>query len=275
VTTQPVSVQLGPVPETLLWTLWHRAVEARRRDTVLRDPLAVELVGRIDFPFEERFGDGRGLSQWQALRARCFDDTIRRFLAAHADGTVVALGEGLETQFWRVDNGRARWLTVDLPEVVDLRARLLPSTPRMSAAACSALDPHWLDEVDASRGVLLTAQGLLMYLVPDDVHGLIARVAKRFAGGALVFDAVPTWFARRTLVDGAGVSGDYKPPPWLWSLDGGEERRLRALPGVAKLRPLHLPRGRGAVHGYVLPLATMLPPLRRLLLTVLLARFRP
>ena len=92
-----VSVQLDPVPETLLWTLWHRAVEAKRRDRVLDDPLAVELVDRIDFPFVERFGDGRTLSQWQALRVRCFDNAIRRFLSAHSDGTVVALGEGLET----------------------------------------------------------------------------------------------------------------------------------------------------------------------------------
>jgi O-methyltransferase involved in polyketide biosynthesis len=33
-----------------------------------------------------------------------FDREVRRFLAAHPGGTVVALGEGLETQFWRVDN---------------------------------------------------------------------------------------------------------------------------------------------------------------------------
>jgi hypothetical protein len=29
---------------------------------------------------------------------------VRRFVAQHPAGTVVALGEGLETQFWRVDN---------------------------------------------------------------------------------------------------------------------------------------------------------------------------
>jgi hypothetical protein len=34
---------------------------------------------------------------------------VRRFLVEHPEGTVVALGEGLETQFWRVDNGLVRW----------------------------------------------------------------------------------------------------------------------------------------------------------------------
>jgi len=37
---------LKGVPETLLWTLYHRALEARRPDAVLHDPLAVALVDR-------------------------------------------------------------------------------------------------------------------------------------------------------------------------------------------------------------------------------------
>ena len=96
-------VQLDAVPETLLWTLYHRAAEARRPDAVLRDPRAVELVEAIDFPFERRFGRAAPvLAQWQALRAACFDREVRRFARHHPGGTVVALGEGLETQFWRV-----------------------------------------------------------------------------------------------------------------------------------------------------------------------------
>ena len=63
-------VELQGVPETLLWTLYHRASEARRSDAVLHDPKAVELLDAMAFPFEQRFGAaGAGLSQWQALRA--------------------------------------------------------------------------------------------------------------------------------------------------------------------------------------------------------------
>jgi len=49
-------VALDAVPETLLWNLYHRAAEARRPDTVLPDPRAVELVDTMDFPFAARFG---------------------------------------------------------------------------------------------------------------------------------------------------------------------------------------------------------------------------
>ena len=268
-----VGVRLDPVPETLLWTLWHRAVEARRADAVLDDPLAVELVERIDFPFAERFGDGRSLSQWQALRARCFDAVVRRFLEAHADATVVALGEGLETQLWRVDDGRVRWVTVDLPEVIDLRRRLLPAHERNRLVASSVLDPGWLDMVGADDVVLVTAQGVLMYLAADEVHRLVERCAAALRPGALVFDAVPRWLVERSRRGGLRTPTGYAPPAWSWGVDADEEGRLRALPHVAGLEPLRFPRGRGLVHGGVLPLATRIPAVRRRLLSVALARF--
>ena len=45
-----------------------------------------------------------------------------------------------------------------------MRERLSPPPTRPRLLACSALDERWIDEVDPARGVLVTAQGLLMYL---------------------------------------------------------------------------------------------------------------
>ena len=268
-----VGVRLDPIPETLLWTLWHRAAEARRADAVLDDPLALELVERIDFPFAERFGRSDSLSQWQALRARCFDTAVRRVLAAHTGATVVALGEGLETQLWRVDDGRVEWVSVDLPEVIELRRTLLPAHERNRLVASSVLEPGWLDPLGRDGAVLLTAQGVLMYLAPAEVHGLVERCGTRLRRGALVFDAVPRWLVERSRRGGLHTPTGYAPPAWSWGLDADEERRLRALPHVAGLEPLRLPRGRGVVHGLALPLATRFPAVRRRLLSVTLARF--
>ena len=71
-----VGVDLSGVAESVLWTTYQRSVEARRPDAVLDDPKVIELVDRIDYPFEQRFG-GRGFGQWQALRARCLDREAR------------------------------------------------------------------------------------------------------------------------------------------------------------------------------------------------------
>jgi O-methyltransferase involved in polyketide biosynthesis len=273
-TEAKLTIELQGVPETLLWTLYHRALEARRPDRVLDDPKAVELVEAIDYPFAERFGTGDlGKAQWQGLRARCFDEEVRRFLREHPGGTVVALGEGLETQFWRVDDGRVAWLSVDLPETVAVRGRLLPSDSRLRTLSRSALDPGWMEEVDHSRGVLITAQGLLMYFEPAYVHRLIAACPERFPGGALLFDAVSRWLSERSRRGALADPGGFRPPPWLWGIDAEERHRIATIPGVAALRELRLPRGRGAAYGLLIPLASRLPVVRAQLFSVLLATF--
>ncbi|MBZ4324599.1 class I SAM-dependent methyltransferase, partial [Streptomyces sp. SCA2-4] len=114
--TAKVKAELTGLPETLLWTLWNRACEAEHADPVLADPMAGELVRRLEYPFEERLGPPHPLfSQVQGLRSLTFDRAVRRYTEWRPEATVVALGEGLETGFWRVDNGRLRWLSVDLP----------------------------------------------------------------------------------------------------------------------------------------------------------------
>ena len=259
---------LSGAAEALLWNLYQRACEARRPDAVLADPKAVELVDTIGYPFRERFGDG-GLGQWQALRARCFDLAVGRFLGRYPDGTVVALGEGLETQFWRVDNGRVHWVTVDLPETITVRNEVLPaSSARQRTLACSALDETWLAEVDPRAGVLVTAQGLLMYFRPEQVHGLISACAARLPGATMVLDGVPPWFSARTMSGQLRTRQGYQAPPMPWALDGAELARLRRLhPGIGGLTELRPPRGRGVLYGGVFPLLRRVPAIRRLGLT--------
>jgi len=266
-------VVLDAVPETLLWNLYHRAAEARRPDTILPDSRAVELVDAIDFPFEDRFGPAPpALAQWQALRAACFDREVRRFLTRHPGGTVVALGEGLETQFWRVDQGTVRWVSVDLPEAVALRRELLPDDPRVRLIACSALDERWLDGLDTAAPVLVTAQGLLMYLTRDEVHRLLATCATRIPAGGIVFDAVSPRMRDRSGREPAAGTDGYRPPRWTWAIDRHERRAIRAIPNISDLQTLRLPRGRGAAFRYLVPLMQAVPPLRNGLLSILRAR---
>ena len=172
-----IAVDLPEIPETSLWNLGRRAVAARTRRPLLEDPRAVEIVDRLDYDFADA---SRGAG-WHAVRVVTFDTAIRRFLARYPSGTVVALGEGLETQFWRVDNGRMRWVSVDLPEALELRHKLLPEGPRQRSLAGSALETEWLDQLDRASPVLVSAQGLFMYFQREQVHELIAAMARRLA----------------------------------------------------------------------------------------------
>jgi O-methyltransferase involved in polyketide biosynthesis len=109
------------------------------------DPMAITLADSIEFDYA-KFGRTR---QVFALRALTFDIHTRRYLNDHPSATVVALAEGLQTSFWRLDaaisDSQFRWLTMDLPPIIDLRTRLLPESPRIAVRAQSALDYSWTD----------------------------------------------------------------------------------------------------------------------------------
>lgn len=119
------------------------------------------------------------------------DAAVRAYLARHPEATVVALGEGLGTGFWRLDNGRLTWLTVQPPESAALRRMLLPDSVRRRTVARAVADHSWLDAVrEPQRGVIVTAPGVLTRLSPPAVRALLGACAERFPGGALVFDAL-------------------------------------------------------------------------------------
>jgi O-methyltransferase involved in polyketide biosynthesis len=238
-------VTLSGVSETALLTLNARAREARGPHAIIDDPMAIALVDSIDFDFA-KFGPTR---QDFALRARAFDTQALAYLKEHPSATVVALAEGLQTSFWRVDaalsDNQFRWLTVDLPPIIDIRTRLLPSSPRVSVCAQSALDYSWMDAVDPSGGVFVTAEGLLMYLQPEQALDLIGQCAKRFPGGRMLFDMPPRWFSIWTRL-GIRTSLRYKMPTMPFSLTVGQAAGLaNKVPGVRAVRDLRLPSGRG------------------------------
>ncbi len=243
-------VNLSGVSETALLTLNARAREARRRDSVIDDPMAVALVDSIDFDFA-KFGPTRpGSAQGIALRALAFDMATRSYLDQHPSATVVALAEGLQTSFWRLDaakpDSQFRWLTVDLPPMIDVRARLLPASPRVSVCAQSALDYSWLDAVDDSDGVFITAEGLLMYLQPEQALELITQCARRFPGGQMAFDLPPAWFSKLSRYGGLRPTLRYKVPPMPFSLSSAQAADLvHTVPGIRRVRDLQMPSGRG------------------------------
>jgi len=237
---------LTGVSETALLTLLVRATEARRPDAILEDPMAIGLVDSIDFDFA-KFGHHR--RQDMALRAVAFDGQTRRYLTDHPAATVVALAEGLQTSFFRIDDGRVghefRWLTIDLPPVVALRSKLLPASERVTMLARSALDYTWMDHVDPADGVFITAEGLLMYLQPTEAMGLITECARRFPGGQMMFDLVPPWLAALTR-RGVRTSWRYRIPPMPFTLSTSDAARLATVvPGIRAVRPVPLPTARG------------------------------
>ena len=61
---KPTKVDLSGVPETMLWPLWNRGMEARRSDRVLDDPMSVDLLDRPCLPEEGVLDGGVGIDRF-------------------------------------------------------------------------------------------------------------------------------------------------------------------------------------------------------------------
>lgn len=257
---------LTGVSETALLTLLVRATEARRADGIIDDPVAVGLVDSIDFDFG-KFGFAN--RQDMALRALAFDREAGAYLRDHPEATVVALAEGLQTSFYRLEasgiGDTFRWHTVDLPPIVALRDKLLPPSARVSSSAQSALDYSWMDDIDDSRGVFITAEGLLMYLQPTEALALITECAKRFPGGQMMFDLPPYWFAWWARQGLLRPSLRYRVPPMPFSLSVSQAADLvNTIPGVRAVHDVELPTGRGTVLNALIWASYRLPVIDQL-----------
>lgn len=238
---------LTGVSETALLTLNGRAHQAGLPGAILHDPMAIQLRDSFDVDFD-RFGRK---GQEMALRSLAVDGCAIDYLRTHPEATVVALAEGFQTSFWRLDaaipDPRFRWVSIDLPPVIELRNRLLPASPRITSIAQSALDYSWMDHIDSSKGVFITAEGLLMYLQPDEALALITECAARFPGGQMMFDLPPSGLAALTR-RGLPTSLRYRVPPMPFTLSVAEAANLvNTVPGVRAVHDVPSERGRGTV----------------------------
>jgi O-methyltransferase involved in polyketide biosynthesis len=188
-----LQVQLGRVQETLLLPLVARARETRYRKPMLNDTKAVELLQKLHVEEKKLL---RNLSEIGILglcyRALKMDEAIREFLKKHPNGKILDIGAGLDTTYYRCDNGTALWYDLDLPDSMELRKELLPPpNERVTYIGKSMLDYSWTDDLgDISNGLFITVPGVLPYFKEEDVRAFLTTIAPQLKGAEIMFDVI-------------------------------------------------------------------------------------
>ncbi len=185
---------LSGVSETLFIPLYIRAMESQRPDALIKDERAEALVRRLD---QETLRKTTALTEDSTrvvmiLKSREFDRFAKDFLGRHSEAIVVHMGCGLDTRFERLDNGQAVWYDLDLPEVIEIRRKLIEGeNERHQYLACSVFENIWMETVreHQQRPFLFLAEGVFMYFTEAQVKSLVQTLCERFPGAELVFDA--------------------------------------------------------------------------------------
>jgi O-methyltransferase involved in polyketide biosynthesis len=185
-----VRVDLTGAPQTMLATLYAKALDADLPWPILNDQWARDVVARIDYDWRQTTITARR-SPAVTTRSAHFDTWVRQFLAVHPKAVVLHLGCGLDSRYFRLAPGPdVQWYDVDYPEVAELRGRLCPpGGDGYHAVAASVTDPGWLRDIPVGSPVLAIGEGLTMYLTESDGLDLLRRIVSHCGTGELQFDA--------------------------------------------------------------------------------------
>jgi O-methyltransferase involved in polyketide biosynthesis len=217
---QKVNIALDAVQETLIMPLWARAQETKKKNPIIRDEYARDLVDRIDYDFS-KFESNPELAenqqlQW-AIRTYHFDHCIREFFVRNSHAVIINIGAGLDTAYHRIADRGALWVNIDLPDAAALRRKLIPDTEEEITIAKSVFDFSWIDdlsELTRDRCILFTAAGVLFYFSPSEIESLFRRLADAYPGAHFVFDAVTSrwilWLTNRAIMRKSGMDSSVR-----------------------------------------------------------------
>ena len=179
------------IEETMLGPLWARAKYSKKYPELLDDQKAIEIIKQIDYNFSEienYLGEWRGLGLM--ARAKNFDNALKNYIMRNPECSVVNIGAGLDTTFYRVDNGKIQWFDLDLPSAIKFRKSFLPESERNRYIAKSVFDFSWFKDIEFNirKGCFFLAGGFVYYFQKEELATLFMKMAEEFSGAEIIFD---------------------------------------------------------------------------------------
>ena len=189
-----MKIEKDTVQETLIIPLYGRKMCSELFPQLFRDETAIRLIDEVDYDFSELAKKSESTVQQfgfleVAMRQNDLAWEVRDYLKSHPKAAVVNLGCGLDNTGRSCDNGECRIYNLDFPDVIAVRNELLPAGERDENIGCDLNDTGWFDKIDAQDGAVFYAAGVFYYFLTDQVKALVQKMAERFPGGKLVFDA--------------------------------------------------------------------------------------
>jgi methyltransferase (TIGR00027 family) len=170
------------VSDTARWVAIYRAMESERPDALFSDPYARRLAGPRGEEIVKAMPRGRAMAWPMIVRTAVMDELILRAVARDDVHTVLNLAAGLDTRAYRLPlPGGLRWIEADFPDLLAYKQeQLAGEKPRcqLERVAIDLTDRERRRELfedavsSGGGGTLVVAEGLLVYLAPDEVGRL-------------------------------------------------------------------------------------------------------
>jgi methyltransferase (TIGR00027 family) len=186
----PASTPISNVSDTARWVAMYRAMESERPDALFHDPYARRLAGTTGEQILASMPQGRRWAWPMVVRTAVMDEVIMRLVRGQGVDTVLNLAAGLDARAYRLDLPRdLHWIDVDLEGILSYKqAALAGEQPRCRVEFVRAdltnqtARRSLFQRVGAqAKRALVIAEGLLVYLKPDDVTALAQDLSAQVA----------------------------------------------------------------------------------------------
>lgn len=197
-------MKLTDVSKTAIVTLRSHVLESQKDKPIINDPMAKYCLDELASLASEDEKAllfrklSSALTSYIAIRARKYDSIANDFISKNPSCTVVNLGCGFDTRYWRIDNKKCEYIELDLPEIVEMKKDILKDHLSYELIGCSVLDSSWIHRVTSkgNRNFLLIAEGLFMYLPKADVISLFKTFSERFYHSQIALEVVTEKYTR-------------------------------------------------------------------------------
>jgi methyltransferase (TIGR00027 family) len=197
---------LDAVGTTSLMTAALRAIETRRPDRLMADPLAERLAGPFIESALKQLQESENDSSWpmlpamcdnMAVRTRFFDEYLLSAVTERKISQIVIGAAGMDTRSYRISwPCQIRLYEIDRAAVLETKERelgdaVLPNTCERRTVAADLAYPDWIDKLGdagftSDQPTAWLFEGLFMYLSEQAVHHIFQRVRDTSAVGSLM-----------------------------------------------------------------------------------------
>lgn len=186
---EKIKPTLNGAAETMLQSFYARAKYSQKKNHKFYDAKAIELVEKIDYDFASAEKDST-MSNGVIARTIVFDELVRDFIKENPNGTVVNIACGLDTRFYRMDNGKITWYNLDLPETIEIRDQIYGEHGRVSTIGASVLDETWPGKVTQRGKMLFIIEGLSMYFTAEENAQMLAIIHNYFDNATVMMECL-------------------------------------------------------------------------------------
>lgn len=247
---EKIKPELNGAAETMLQSFYARAQYSLSRKHKFYDAKAVEMVEKIDYDFSKASKDST-MGSGVIARTIVFDELVKKYIDQNPDCTVVNIACGLDTRFYRMDNGRITWYNLDLPETASVREQIYQEKGRVSTIGCSVLEDVWAKEIKVRGKMLFIVEGLSMYLTEEENAKMLGIIRDHFENATVLLECLAKKWVNREKVEKSIKDTGAK---FVFGADCFEDLG-KAAEGYRKIKDDNIVRGMTALFPILKPFA--------------------